>query len=73
MDSEDKRLEILDGIINMDIIVGDLRRIPMLFRYVNYQRESEDESHSDFNDEELKSWLEYLYNESLKTEGINCF
>jgi len=57
----------------MNITVGDLRSILMLLKYVNYQRESEDESHSDFNDEALKSWLEYLYNESLKTEGINCF
>ncbi len=57
----------------MDITVGDLRSILMLLKYVNYQRESEDESHSDFNDEALISWLEYLYNESLKTEGINCF
>jgi len=73
MDSEEKRLEILDSIINMDITVGDLRRILMLFRYVNYQMESDDESHPDFNDEALKSWLEYLYNESLKTEGIVCF
>ena len=73
MDSEDKRLEILDSIINMDITVDDLRRILMLFRYVNYQMESEDENHSGFNDEVLRSWLEYLYNESFKTEGINCF
>jgi hypothetical protein len=73
MDSEEKRLEILDSIINMDITVDDLRRILMLFRYVNYQMESDDESNPDFNDEALQSWLEYLYNESLKTEGIVCF
>ena len=73
MDSEDKRLEILDNIINMDITLDDLRRILMLFRYVNYQMEPEYESHSDFNDEVFMSWLEHLYNDSLKIEGINCF
>jgi len=73
MDSEDKRLEILDSIINMDITVDDLRRILMLCRYVNYKMESEDENHSGFNDEVLKSWLEYLYNELFKINGINCF
>jgi hypothetical protein len=73
MDLADKRLEILDSIINMDITVDDLRRILMLFRSVKYQMESEDESNLDINDEVLMGWLEHLYNETLKIEGINCF
>ena len=73
MDPADKRSEILDSIINMDVTVDDLRRILMLFRYVNYQTEPDDESHHDIHNEVLVSWLEHLYNETLKIEGINCF
>ena len=73
MDSADERLEILDSIINMDITVDDLRRILMLFRSVKYQMEYDDESHLDINDEVLMSWLEHLYNKTLKIEGLNCF
>ena len=73
MDLADKRLEILDSIINMDITVDDLRRILMLFRFAKYQMESEDESHLDINDEVLMRWLENLYDETLKIEGFNCF
>ena len=73
MDSADNRLEILDRVINLDITVDDLRRILMLFRSVKYQMESEDESNLDINDEVLMGWLEHLYNETLKIEGINCF
>ena len=68
MDSMDKRLEILDSIINMDININDLRRTLMIFKYVNYQIEYECEHHSNFNEEALKSWLEYIYNKSLKIE-----
>ena len=68
MDSADKRSEILDSIINMDINVNDLKRILMIIGHVNYQIESEYEHHSFFNEEALKSWLEYLYNEPLEME-----
>lgn len=73
MDSEDKRLEALDAVINLDITVDDLRRILMLFRYVKYRMEYDDESHFDLHDEVLMRWFEHLYIESLRIEGINCF
>lgn len=72
MDSEDERLEALDIVINMDITVDDLRRILMLFRYIKYRMEYDDECHLDLHDEVLMRWLEHLYTESLKTEGIIC-
>ena len=73
MDLADKRLEALDTVINMDITVDDLRRILMLFRYVKYRMEYDDENHLDLHDEVLMRWLEHLYTESLRIEGINCF
>jgi hypothetical protein len=73
MDLADKRLEALDRVINLDITVDDLRRILMLFRYVKYRMEYDDESNFDLHDEVLMRWLEHLYNESLRIEGINCF
>ncbi len=65
MDLADKRLEILDSIINMDITVDDLRRILMLFRSVKYRMEYDDENHLDLQDEVLMRWLEHLYIETL--------
>jgi hypothetical protein len=73
MDAEYERLEALDTVINMDITVDDLRRILMLFRYVKYRMEYDDENHLDLHDEVLMRWFEHLYTESLRTEGINCF
>jgi hypothetical protein len=73
MDAEYERLEALDIVINMDITVDDLRRILMLFRYIKYRMEYDDECHLDLRDEVLMRWLEHLYTESLRTEGINCF
>jgi len=73
MDSVDERLEVLDTVINLDITVDDLRRILMLFRYVKYRMEYDDESHLDLQDEVLMRWFEHLYIESLRIEGINSF
>ena len=73
MDLADNRLEALDAVINVDITVDDLRRILMLFRYVKYRMEYDDESHLDLQDEVLMRWFEHLYIESLRIEGINSF
>ena len=73
MDAEDKRLETLDRVINLDITVDDLRRIIMLFRYVKDRMEYDDGRHIDLQDEVLMRWFEHMYIESLRIEGINSF
>ena len=73
MDTIDERLEALDRIIKLNITIDDLRRIIMLFRYINHQMEYNDESHIDLHDKLLMRWFEHIYDESLKKEGITCF
>ncbi|UCB44428.1 MAG: hypothetical protein JSV25_09395 [Spirochaetota bacterium] len=73
MDLYDKRLEILDKVIKLELTVDDLRRILMIFRFFKYRMETDGENQFDLYDEVLMKWLEYQYNDSLKMEGINCF
>jgi hypothetical protein len=72
MDLADKRLEILDKVIRLDLTVDDLRRILMLFKYVKYRMQGDDENHFDLYDEVLMRGLENQYSESLRMEGISC-
>ena len=73
MDLPDKKLEILDKVIKLELTVDDLRRILMIFRFLKYRMEIDGENQFDLYDEVLMKWLEHQYNDSLEMEGINCF
>ena len=73
MELSDKRLEILDKVIKLELTVDDLRRILMIFKFLKYRMEIDGENQFDLYDEVLMKWLEHQYNDSLKMEGINCF
>ena len=71
MDLIDKRLEILDKVIRLDLTVDDLRRILMLFRYVKYRMQGDVENSFGLYDDLLMRGLENQYSEFLRMEGIN--
>ena len=68
----DKRLEILNKVIRLDLTVDDLRRILMLFRYIKYRMQGDIENSFGLEDDLLIRGLENQYNEFLRMEGINC-
>jgi hypothetical protein len=72
MDLTNKRLEILDKVIRLDLTVDDLRRILMLFRYIKYQMQGDVENSFGLYDDLLIRGLENQYSEFLRMEGINC-